>query len=385
MKWESNRGHVFDEKYKLFKLKDIYVYGAGDRGKYFYDRVLYCRDYIRGFIDKDKDKECYCEKTVISPDAICNANKSDYIIVVCLADSCEKEKIFSLLDEKGYKKDIDCFDYEKWIEWYQYIYVFEKNKSIVAPFISMQFTTVCNLRCRGCVACNPQIKKPHYFGASYFESNLKSLFNNIDFADRLDVCGGEPFIGNKMIEILQLFKPYRNRINKLSTVTNGTVIPSDDLCKALSDIRMVVKLDDYSDVIREKTFINEIIAKFNQFHVLYEVNKVEKWIYLGWEDNKPSTDIVAKELFEKCNNMRKSIHNQKLFVCDYAGYANEANVINCEKDDYIDLVNVGGMSKSEMLEFLLGYNVKGYCAACKYCNGGVGINEFYIPVAEQMR
>lgn len=381
MRWNTNnKGHVFDEEYENFKKREILIYGAGNIGLKFWNSIVWYKDYVKGFVDINPKKYVPDGTVLFSPEQM---NPSRHLVIISIADNCIVNEVEQLLTFKGFSKNQTYFYLSDWIEKYQYIYTYAVTDKVIAPFISLQFTTLCNLKCKGCVACNPQVKAPGFLGEKVFEENINALFRHIDFIERLDVCGGEPFLGNYMLDIFPLLQAYRHKINRLTTVTNGTVIPNNKLCSKLHEIDMYIKVDDYSENISKKTYIPEIIQKFKQYSVCYEINKVDKWINLGWEENKMVSEKEAECLYLRCDNYRKSIHQKKLYACDYAGYANEANVIRGDDQDYLDLGMMNRINKNEMLEFLLRYCDKGYCEACKYCNGNVNINTHHIPVAEQ--
>lgn len=51
--------------------------------------------------------------------------------------------------------------------------------------------------------------------------------------------------------------------------------------------------------------------------------------------------------------------------------------------DYFDL-NQQDINKKELMEFMLGFNERGYLEYCKKCNGEPNINKNYVIPGEQL-
>ncbi len=56
-----------------------------------------------------------------------------------------------------------------------------------------------------------------------------------------------------------------------------------------------------------------------------------------------------------------------------------------QDDDGFNLLDHGNERiKYELLEYILGYNTKGFMEYCKKCNGGPNINNHYVIPGKQM-
>lgn len=381
MKW-VNPGKEYIKYEKIFKGKNIYIYGAAAKGAYLYNRIKKY-DCVAGFIDNNPQymNKCYLGKPVIRFRMIDENFKRNNIIILAVS----KDNTMLFLNQCrsiGFVDGENLFYCDDFMNYYIDLYLYFRKGLIFSEFISLQVTSVCNLNCVGCLAFNPQNKKQRHFEIEAIEKSIDLVFKNVDYVHILDVCGGEPFLFKGLPNVIRyIANKYSERIEVLRTVSNGTVIPSDELCKALNKYNVTVLLDDYRDVVEQsKKNYCRVVEKLKEYNVTYIVNKVEYWIDLGVGASERTSGVGDEiMLHDECQDNRRTVLENKMYACDYAGYAVASNVI--ENAEYLDLNNVG--NKAIMLEFLKGYTKSGNAGMCKYCNGCMNVNRNYIGVAEQ--
>lgn len=385
MKWE-NKGHEF-EKEKYLKDKKILIYGAGEKGIAVYRLLefLGVSERIKGFIDRRGGVFSFNNNiqvfkfTEMALDAY-----SDSIVI--LAGQYGNMCLFARqLRKIGLAQGKEFFFYEDFMDYYVHIFAFYTCGVVYAPFISMQVSSICNLKCKGCVAFTPENPTPRHFGLSESIQSIESIFANIDKINVLDVCGGEPFLMPHFGEIIQYIgEKHRKKINTLRTVTNGSIVPDDELCRTLYENKVTVVLDDYRENVGKivATF-PKVKEKLQIFNISVIVRKAEHWVDLGLKERKSGEwEKACLQRYAECSNIVKSIHDKKLYCCDYADFARQSGQYTALPTDYLDFSVPN--DKAAVLEFLMGYTETGYCGMCKYCKGCVTINTCFIPVAEQI-
>ena len=380
MKW-TNRGNEFIRYQKIFKNKDILIYGNGSVGQELFEKSYLYKNNIVGWIDKKGGT--YCGLNVYKYSDLDESILENVIIII--AANKPYETLFEKqLQAIGLEENKNYFRYSIWEEKYKYVYNVYRNEKVEVAFCGLQISNVCNLDCKGCLSFTHYIKKKCFYGKDYLEKNIKGLFEYVDFVDMLELCGGEPLLIPDVHELYEYVgKNYGDKIGLISTVTNATIVPTDKLCEVLKRYHIKVFLDDYrNSVHRVNETFSCVYEKFLKFGVDVEIRKVDSWIDLGITTSIKKSEKESLLRHSECSNNRMSLIDGKLFFCDYECYADMAGVFEADESDYINVYS----DKPEITtiqEFILGYSIHGYCSMCSYCNGDGKVNTNLINVAEQ--
>ena len=106
-----------------------------------------------------------------------------------------------------------------------------KNK-IIFNRIQYVITEKCTLRCKDCSHLIPYYREPENINIQKYKRAFNLLIEQIDYLAELRILGGEPFLSKDMEQLVLDY--YMNpKIEQISVYTNGTVIPSDNVIKAL--------------------------------------------------------------------------------------------------------------------------------------------------------
>lgn len=383
MKW-TNKGHQFDRFGEIFsdELK-VYIYGAGENGKDLFSRMLFA-DCVEAFIDNDTRKigDEFCSKKVLSLYEFMSKKKNKHIVIIAQS-ICNTVLSKQQILNAGYIEGKNLFDYHSFISFYMPIFAAYSWNKIYIPTVSMLMTTLCNLDCRGCLNFTHVNKCKKHYQLEQLKENVDALFSQVNRVGLFHLCGGEPLLYPHFNEIMNyISKKYRNKISEFGITTNGTIIPSDELCTQMHKANMSVWVDDYRKnvEIANKTY-QITIDKLKDFGVKYYANYVDEWINIEKEnpDSEEEKNIVKCTL---CSIPFVSLKNKKLYGCNYSDYACEANIANESSGDYWELTQVNG-NKNVLMEYIMGYSDNGYYSFCPKCEGSVAINFNKIPVAEQ--
>ncbi len=383
MKWKY-KGHEYDNMYRKIKEKQsFYLFGAGDYGTQFL-HMFDSEIQIKGYIDNDIMKQgtrihgkcCYSLEEF--------RLKSDEAIIITMSQIARVKPI-EQLRELGYTKDEDFFIMEEFLS----VYHVYKNDKVYFSSISFLPSTICNLNCKNCLNFNPFAKKFYVREWKDLIKDIDLFFACVDHIMLFHVSGGEPMLYKYTADLIEYIdKKYGDRIDTLRTVTNGTVIPNDEVLQKLSMCRVEVTIDDYREAVPNfnKQF-DVLIQKFEEYQIRYYVNKVNSWIDLAPERTDYSNwseELLIKHR-DDCSQSWQELRDGKLYSCNYAAYATVAGIAGEQNlEETYDLNLFDCSKKKELIEFRLGYTTKGYTNFCKKCRGFTSENSEEVVPAVQV-
>ena len=285
----------------------------------------------------------------------------------------------------GYKKDEDFFIIEEFISVY---YVYKKDM-VYFSSISLLPSTACNLNCRNCLNFNPFAKQFYVRELEELKKDVDLFFSCVDRIMLFHISGGEPMIYKNTAELIEYVSHnYGDRIDTLRTVTNGTIVPKEEVLEKLSKCKVEVTVDDYREAVpRFNERFDELLRKFDEYHINYYINKAESWIDLAPESTDYSglTDEQLEIHRDSCSQSWQGLRDGKLYSCNYAAYATVAGIAGDQDlEEVYDLTEFSADKKKELIEFRLGYTTKGYTNFCKKCRGFTPENVGEVEPAKQI-
>lgn len=383
MKW-TDPGHEFDHVYEAMRGKNgFYFFGAGDYGKQFI-HIMKNEIKIEGFVDNNRNKQ---DKDFLgySCQSLDNINFIAGITgIIITVSQIQRGAIIKQLQDAGYIHNQDFFIIEEFLSVY---FIYKYNK-VYFSSISFLPSTACNLKCQACLNFNPYAKKFYVREWMHIKKDIDLFFSCVDHIMLFHVSGGEPMLYNNIADIIEyLDMNYGDRIDTLRTVTNGTVVPSDEVLERLSKCNFEITVDDYRDAVPQyNEKFSTLIEKLEEYHIRYDINKADEWIDLA-PDRTDFSNCSEDELqkhFDECCQAWQELRDGKLYSCNYDAYAMVAG-INAEQDkEVFDLNAFDDSRKKEIVEFRLGYNGKGYTNFCKKCMGFSENNPYRCIPAQQV-
>lgn len=393
MKWH-NPGHEYDDIGMLLKgKKKIVLYGMNFNA----GEIISVIDGTAGMLDWEivaVDKNRFWQdngfryKKVISPEAFFRSDRSDSFIVVCPEKNINSE-IMGILSDHGINNKTDIiFSGEFFLYYYLSIYFSYIKKITFFTSQAILPSTVCNLNCRDCLNFTPYIKENIIDSLENVKKDIDTFFSAVDLVYRFQFSGGEPFLYPNLIDIMKYTSDkYSDKIIRLEMVTNGTIIPSDEVCAFLRDYKIYVFLDDYVESLPKKygdNFAN-VKNKFDLYEIRYIDNQVTKWMrmYPISTDRSDWTDKQMMKQFDSCRNPYSTLRKGRIAKCNYAHFASKAGICGDFQEEYYDLEEYSPERRNELIEFRTGYSAKGYTEFCRYCGGWQSINNCWAPAAIQ--
>ena len=381
MKW-LNKGHEYDAVYEQIDSKNaFYLFGAGDYGTQFYRS--FCDEIsIKGYMDNDFGKQDTLInglKCVAVSDVKLECDEA----IILTMSQIARVKPLEQLQALGYKKNIDFFIIEEFISVY---YLYKYNK-VYFSSISFLPSTRCNLNCRHCLNFNPFAKEFYVREWEKLVADVDLFFKHVDHIMLFHISGGEPFLYKHTAQLIDYIdKNYKDKIETLRMVTNGTVVPTDETLEILSRCDIEITVDDYREAIpKYSDNFQKLLAKLKQYGISYYCNRVESWIDLAPEKTDYSMWSEEKLIKHRdmCTQSWQELRDGKLYSCNYAAYATVAGIAG-EEDIEETFSLMGEVNKKELVEFRLGYTTKGYTNFCMKCRGFTPYNNEEVEPAKQV-
>lgn len=372
MKW-SNRGHEFDEIGMLFQENsDLYIWGTDSVAADLAVRLRALKLPVR--IVDESNAWCilgWCGLDAVSPAQVLNMPQGKTVLVSAYGQ--ELENICTRLCSAGFQLGKTCFSAIDFRENWLSVYAVYVNDTVYFKDVSFIPSTVCNLNCECCLNFTPYLKQMRSEPIDILKKQIDLFFSKVDYIGLFHVSGGEPILYPHFKELLiYIDERYRAQIHQLATTTNGTQEYPDDICQALCEHHVLLISDDYTDAIPEyKDFFLSLMARLERNGVWFVRNKVESWIDLAPEttDNSAMSQDELRRFYSACGIPFREYFGGRLYACNYAHFAEKAELCVCDESEYFDFSTVDEDQKKALIEFRLGYTEKGYVEFCKRCAG----------------
>jgi hypothetical protein len=247
--------------------------------------------------------------------------------------------------------------------------------------VTIFVTLKCTLKCRLCVTYSPYYKTPFHPEKEYFFKCIDRYFEIVDHVGLISLNGGEPLIRSDLDEIVKYLYRYNDRFDRIEIITNGTIIPPENLLKAirLFGNQFEILIDDYgTDISKNAGKAYEAFSSLEEARVrLRDYHSKDAhcggWVDLGVSKNCiKKSDIEAKAVFDKCAYPKRdfciSMAHGKLWACMPTRRLDELGLVSSLDEEVFDLFdsNIPDEVLCERIKNL--YNAK-CLSACAYCNG----------------
>lgn len=251
--------------------------------------------------------------------------------------------------------------------------------------MDMLITERCSLNCKYCCALMPEYAKPVNFGAEDFIEGFDNLLSTGCYLGTLSFIGGEPLLNQKVLcEILRHYKDNRH-ILTFQIITNGTLMPSDELLNTLNEIKSAyVIFSNYGELSRK---MQEAAVKFQEYGIQVAIEKEEDisaegnnlWLDYGKVKKYEHSPAELQKMYDNCLDGKYcfSILKNKLYICNRIAHGINLGLI--PTDGYrteLDLSDLAIQAfnsekfREKCEEFLYANKAP---EGCMYCNRGAGL------------
>lgn len=384
MKW-TNPGHQLDELgQRYLQVKTLYLYGINPSSKTAYDCLVWLgveKEFDVLFLEDESvldtlPEKVFCGRPVLGIHTQLGQDMA--------ARGPEKAAVallhFSQKDAQAAVEDAGCENIfylwnennrrDNFIQHFLCVWLMYKHGKLMSHWTDYNVTLRCNLNCKYCLNFNEYLKNPRDATFEEFKTHFDTVFSKFDYLYSLHISGGEPQLNRLLPEMIRYLKEnYGGRIFDFFVITNGTIVPRDELLDAVKALNGHFTIDDYSDTV-SNTRIEEITAKLDAAGIGYDRPKGSVWFNLDHEnaDNSALSETELEAWMDSCNSFCHTFNRGRIYACCFQEYAHLAGVV-AELDPENDYLDIAAASKMEILEFRQGYTKKGYVDFCKHCRG----------------
>lgn len=392
MKW-NDKGNQLNEIGKIILQKcseGVFLYGAGIIGKDF-AKTLKKYQLCKGFVDNDSSKQGMRIEglPVLSYDEYLKCHSGTMLVITMSLKNTDS--IVKNLLKDGFVSEQDFVLKDKFIQDILPILFWYKHKKVFLPMSQISLTERCTLKCKKCAhGCfNVSMDYPDLSFKRVCNS-IDNLFRYVDFLDELVLIGGEPLLHKDLSDVVKYIgERYRDRVNRFSITSNGTIIPSDELLFVSKKYNVFFRISNYAVSLPQlERQYKKIEAKILAYDVEMQLYSADYWMDYGFDYVKRECDdneLIS--VFDACHTLCHEVQDDKFYYCIMAHTVANNLHFDVGKEDYFLLEKASGKqlerNKLLVLEYTLGYSEKGYLDMCRHCNGA-DAKKYLIPVAEQI-
>lgn len=248
---------------------------------------------------------------------------------LCMSKACHKEKKIILKNcYECTNLDSTCASLNEYLKWLNG-FKDEGEGTKAVRMIGYALGNICTLKCRHCFEAVPYVPadRRRFIPGENVVRDIEKLSSACNFLTLLEFIGGEPFLHPDLPMILNHAMTIKN-IGSIHVFTNGTVVPSDELCAALKNERITVYISNYQASLAENLIqkIKETEMKLERYGINYLFGRKQAWLDFSGFDlfSAEESEEELKQRFIDCqfHNCNR-LHDGTLYICahQYAGAA----------------------------------------------------------------
>ena len=237
------------------------------------------------------------------------------------------------------------------------------NRPFVVPRTMIMPTTRCNLRCKGCSSLLPLFTTPQDIDIVQIIRDCRIFFNAVDECIRLTI-GGEPFFYPDLRILLEnlIDEP---KLLGIMLITNGMIIPDEDLIPLLRNPKVFIEISDYGRLEQ----MSKAITFYEKNDINFIVLTEQTWTDMGGIEYRNRDEEELRFVYMNCDQGRviKGMHNGKFHTCARSSRMYSLGAYSSETD-YFELLEMD--SPEEVREKLKAMYYSDHADACNYCDLG---------------
>lgn len=366
-------------------ISEIIIYGFGLVAEVVFDQI--CSDIDVKFVI---DNKLGINGTKYNGIPVYSYEDCKHMIgkikIVIAADTVSAAEIVESLKEDDYYEDRDFTTIERFVtEWYY-------RRFHKANLLEMHtsITTRCTFNCRYCNIFMPYYKERIDYTFEEFKKNVDMLFHHIDYVFKYQLIGGEPFLNKDLSQMIRyLYEKYDERIGMIRIITNGGIVPDDELVDAMKTCKCDVLLSNYTHSIPYKEKYEKVKSTLLDNGIKYGELISQRWRDVGFPHNPRNIPLnKVREHMLTCATFWHGLVDEKLYYCNCTWSAANTGLYNIEKTDYLDLKTLDDSEngKIQILQFVLGDSQPGYYNSfCRVCGGCGKDNDCVVASGEQLK
>lgn len=229
------------------------------------------------------------------------------------------------------------------------------------PRLILQVTERCTLKCQGCSQFPDKFKTPQHMDADKIISGMEKIFSSIDGCINIQLAGGEVFLYPQLKEILKYLLGVE-KCEKIGIITNGTIVPAEEILEILSNDKIFVEMSDYGLIDLQA----KVIRKFEEYQVKLKVFSEQAWLNYGDPEMKLEKPIeqLKQEYFECPDSyMCKPFDGSRIYACGRCLRMHHIGIngYHFERDSY-------EINCDDLRENIRALYLQKFADACDYCS-----------------
>ena len=241
------------------------------------------------------------------------------------------------------------------------------TRKVCVSNLDVHITTNCTLKCKDCSHYIPYYPKEaqHTMSLEEYKRYIDIMLKNIDKLYNVLLLGGEPLLHQDLKSFIE-YSCSKKQIENVLIVTNGTILPKDELLKSMKNKKVKVIVSNYSiNKSLQNCKTKELLELLKQHNIKFSFEETFKF-YRQPDINlndKVTDKIELKNNFYKCQFKYCTILGQgKIYPCAQAKYIDTLNY-NMKNDSYIDLLNSNNLRKD-----FINFYKKDCFSVCECCD-----------------
>lgn len=351
-------------------LRKIVIFGFGKMGRGNIDALI-SRFEIVKIIDNNKDLRGHSYKEIEIVDFMTYNSLGIKEKIVVVTSGNRYDSISKELEEKGYKEDIDFCSYVTFCN----DYFWNDRNELFLGRLTFNITTFCTLNCKNCTMLTPYNNHKKNFPIDRIITDVELTFDMVDYVSNFLVLGGEPFLHRELNTFLCYIGEHnRHNIGNLQIITNGTLVPSEELLETIKKYNVEVRISDYTKRVNYDEKLKIFCKKLEAYQIDYVSYGHDEWLDMGFPGESVNMGDTAEELHRhmiKCDPNCQNVSEGKLYYCAQGWAAQQSGLFNLRKSDYLDLESIRNSEdkKEQFRKFYFGNLEEGYFSFCKVCRG----------------
>lgn len=225
-----------------------------------------------------------------------------------------------------------------------------KNNGISISMFGLLPYNVCTLKCNGCCYMIPQVQSKYRinFPIENLKKEITNLSNIVDYIVNFEILGGEPTLHPHLAELMDHIRNCSN-IFQIVLVTNGTIIPSNDVLDAIERNRIIVRISDYGEYSKNKYKLIDALKKRNVIYFMRPAGEFPWTDYGEFHDRGGDGSLQ----WEKCRDRGNCIeYCGKIWPCGRAFRQIENNLYNEKLATFVNLYDDIDKARKDLVAML---------------------------------
>ncbi len=256
------------------------------------------------------------------------------------------------------------------------------HRSVKFDWVGCIVSQTCSLKCTHCCEHVPSLSDKGFLSVETIVKDVRKIAQSSHFLNYVELIGGEPFLHPEIERLITELLKIEN-IGYIKSFTNGTVVPSDELCEIMKNPRFMLSVSNYERVANGKLLENifKTRKKLADLEIKYLFSENFEWLDFSSFDLRDTDVPTLKKGFKDCFiSICHRIYKGKLYRCPHQYAGVQLGKLEEFPNECIDLHSFDEVGLSQALERFEDIQ---FLDACRHCTLPIGANP--VPAGEQLR